>query len=508
MAKDHWIVTRPKRKLILVPELIKIFSATVEGKKWYRNRTIQIQFEKALTEAGWKAQNISADGSGGRTYAVLLYMLGLWYGKDEVQITNAGKEIIDGGNTVAILTKQLLDFQYPSPYSIKQNVDVSRDIHIQPYRFILRLLLETELDEINQDEIAFCLVPYAKTKNDIEKCVDIIGNYRLNEKKYQIEAIQATRRDATYLKNIGNTIVNQLEYSGYFIEDDNIKSLSLKPDKKQAAIAFLSERRTTLLQNPEDEALYQRRYGSGLDKTKDYRKSIRKPMEISPNKRRVLEEFYIIAAKKPVFSVDDELIEAIRISIGAPTKLIRETLKSLPLNIMGGEFEDTYLRLASGGNKTAKDFERKTTSLLKDGFGLNAEWVGKYPRFPDVIVFVNDDEKKHGIIDTKAYSSYNLPIDQRNKMAVNYLHDFELYNFQEKEYKLAFFGYIAGNYGANIQNAFDELLGMSDYPGSYITARDLLNLYQMHKETKFTASEFIDIFTCNKQINPNEIRRQ
>jgi hypothetical protein len=34
MAKNYWVITRPKRKLILIPDLLKIFSTVVEGQKW------------------------------------------------------------------------------------------------------------------------------------------------------------------------------------------------------------------------------------------------------------------------------------------------------------------------------------------------------------------------------------------------------------------------------------------------------------------------------------------
>jgi len=508
MNMDHWFVTRPKRKLILVPELIKIFSATVEGKQWNRNRQLQKKFERALRDAGWKAQNISEDGSGGRTYAALLFMFGLWYEDEVVHTTNAAKEIISGiSNPVVVMTKQLLDFQYPSPYSIKRNVNISREIQIQPFRFILNLLLESEINEITQKEIGFCLVPFAKKMVDMGLCIEKVIEYRKDEDRVVREALRITGRSKTYLKDLGNTIVNQLEYSGYFEEDPDIKSLVMRKNKTTEIRSFLAERRKTLLQNPDNEVLFQRRYGSGLAKGKDYSKSHREPMDITPNQRIVLEKFYILTSQRPVFSIDEDLIYKISSEIGAPSKLVRETLDHLPLNISGNEFEDTYLRLASGGRSTATDFERKTTALIKEGFGLEVLWVGSKPRHPDIIVFMDQRNRTHGIIDTKAYKDYSLPIDHRNKMAVNYVPEFRSFSYKGIEYKLTYFAYIAGNYGSNIQNSFDELLEMTNCPGSYITARNFLNLYHLHKEDAFSAQDFEAIFSCNKQIKPNEIRR-
>lgn len=505
---DHWFVTRPKRKLILVPELIKIFAATTEGKQWNRNRQIQLQFERALTDAGWKAQNISDDGSGGRTYAALLYMFGLWYEDEVVHMTNAAKEIINGiSNPVAVMTKQLIDFQYPSPYSVKRNVNISRDIQLQPFRFILNMLLETEIMEITQQEIGFCLAPFAKKMKDVNLCAGKVIEFRQDEDKVIREALKTTGRDKTYLKDLGNTIVNQFEYSGYFEEDPDIKSLKIRQNKISEIKSFLAERRKTLLQNPDDKAKFQRRYGSGIAKGKDYSRSHREPMDISPNQRIVLEKFFVLTTQRPVFSIDDDIIYKISSEIGASSKFVRETLDHLPLNITGNEFEDTYLRLSSGGRSTATDFERKTSALIKEGFGLETLWVGSKPRHPDIIVFMNQQEHAHGIIDTKAYTDYSLPIDHRNKMAVNYVPGFETYTFQGIEYKLAFYSYVAGNYGSNIQNSFEELLGMTNIPGSYITAKDLLILYHMHKDASFSQWDLKKIFSCNKQIKPNEIKR-
>ena len=46
-------------------------------------------------------------------------------------------------------------------------------------------------------------------------------------------------------------------------------------------------------------------------------------------------------------------------------------------------------------------------------------------------------------------------------MAVNYIHDFEQYTFDNKEYKLSFFGYVAGNFGGRLDmdDIFAAVLG-------------------------------------------------
>ena len=171
MAKNFWIISRPKRKLVVIPEMLKVFATVAVGQRWHGNRDLQVAFERELVRFEWKAQNISRDGSGSRTYAALLGLLGLWYEEDGVvKLTQAGKEIVSGEPAVPQLTKQLINLQYPSPYS--KSVRIHEDFKIQPHRFIIELLGQEGVGSLSQDELAYCVVPFAKTENDLEGCAD------------------------------------------------------------------------------------------------------------------------------------------------------------------------------------------------------------------------------------------------------------------------------------------------------------------------------------------------
>src|SRR5690349_4700698 len=126
---NHWWTTRPKRKLITVPDVLRVFLTVAEGKVWSRNRALHREFEKALEDAGLKGVGARRDagGGGGRTYASWLYSFGLWFAEDTTEIvrsTFAGDDLLKGKDPVPILTEQLLNFQYPSPTSLKNKVDV------------------------------------------------------------------------------------------------------------------------------------------------------------------------------------------------------------------------------------------------------------------------------------------------------------------------------------------------------------------------------------------------
>ena len=76
---NYWWVTRPKRKLNSIPEVLGVFSNVALSAQWSGSRNIHIQFEDELEKAGLKRIGERRDhsGSGGRTYQAWLFSLGL-----------------------------------------------------------------------------------------------------------------------------------------------------------------------------------------------------------------------------------------------------------------------------------------------------------------------------------------------------------------------------------------------------------------------------------------------
>lgn len=486
----------------MIPDILKIFAAASEGQKWEGNRTLQLEFEKALKNYEWKAHNVSRDGSGGRTYAAMLAMFGLWFeDRNGVQITNAGKELIEDKHPVPILTKQLLDFQYPSPYSRIRQVDIDSAFRIQPFRFILKLFIEKNLEEITQEEIAFCLVPYAKTMNDLDRCCRLIREFRNDPQKIISAAVNNSGTTEYNLRNIGNTIVNQFEYAGYFEERTNIKSLRIKQVMKEKAASDLRNLREGLIQNPEDEIRFQMRYGSGLEVSKDYRYTHPEQPALNPNDKAILVAYLEIALNEPIQSISDELVQRIAQRRGVSAEQTKRVLNAFAQKPQLDRFEEKYLKLAVGGTAVADDFEVKTTGIFsKDGFGFAAVWVGNKPRNPDLFVFFDREKKRYGLIDTKAYKEYTLPLDHKNLMAHTYVPAFKKIKLEGNEYQLNFFSYVAGGFGSGMNRSFSELLDMTQVKGSYITAYNLIQLLRIHRTNPFSADKFGELFSSNSEI--------
>ena len=110
---NYWWVTRPKRKLDSIPEVLAAFADISLNQEWSGQRDTQMAYEEALEKAGLKRVGTRRDqsGSGGRTYAAWLRSLGLICEESTtkgVYLTLAGEAIIEGKSPVAVLRKQVL----------------------------------------------------------------------------------------------------------------------------------------------------------------------------------------------------------------------------------------------------------------------------------------------------------------------------------------------------------------------------------------------------------------
>ena len=67
---NYWWVTRPKRKLNSIPEVLAAFADLSLNQEWEGQRTSHLAYEDALEEAGLKRKGERRDqtGGGARTY--------------------------------------------------------------------------------------------------------------------------------------------------------------------------------------------------------------------------------------------------------------------------------------------------------------------------------------------------------------------------------------------------------------------------------------------------------
>ncbi len=158
-----------------------------------------------------------------------------------------------------------------------------------------------------------------------------------------------------------------------------------------------------------------------------------------------------------------------------------------------------YFEMAFKGRDEATDFEVATVEIFNDVFGMRAEHVGPIGLTPDVLV-ISDDVGYVGIIDNKAYSKYSITNDHKNRMIYNYIP-----RFQKESYPLAFFTYIAGGFGKNIDLQLREISSSTSIAGSAINVSNMIQLVQDHNQKNIDQFKLKDMFGLNRQIYKEDI---
>ena len=110
---NYWWVTRPKRKLNSIPEVLAVFSEISLNQEWDGQRNTHLSLEEALEEANLKRKGERRDhtGGGARTYRAWLASLGLIFTQEstgQIKLTLAGEAIMNGDSPVSVLKNQIL----------------------------------------------------------------------------------------------------------------------------------------------------------------------------------------------------------------------------------------------------------------------------------------------------------------------------------------------------------------------------------------------------------------
>ena len=174
---NYWWVTRPKRKLDSIPEVLAQFAEISLNQEWTGQREYHLAYETALEKAGLKRIGDRRDqtGGGARTYKAWLKSLGLIFTQEStglIRLTLAGEALMNGDPPVPVLTNQILKYQFPSSFSVGRGVGVAARFRIRPFRFLLRLLSDDRIQSLSEEEIAKIVVTEAD--NESENCYEHI----------------------------------------------------------------------------------------------------------------------------------------------------------------------------------------------------------------------------------------------------------------------------------------------------------------------------------------------
>lgn len=512
---NYWWVTRPKRKLNSIPEILSVFAGATLEHQWDGSRTLHVQFENDLEAAGLKRVGSRRDGggSGGRTYAAWLRSLGLICEESttkQVYLTLAGEAIIDGKSPVSVLRRQVLEYQFPSQFSLSVGVD--ERFKIKPFRFLLQLLMDGRVSTLSTDEVGKIVITEAETDKDYENIVARLLQYRnygdevLADdffEKYIPDVNPEAADPYQKLKDIANTMFNWLEYTQLISRDTGIVFI---PDEKKEEVKSILAEKSALILNPGDAEFFQRKYGIDPWHKKDTRNLLatKTVTSRSIDIQKIKNAMIMLASRRPIKTIDSAVIDYVVDVTGADKVLVEDTLISAyPHGLIGG-FLANYYEMAFKGTEEATEFEKATTELFSDIFGYKSIHLGQTgsKSAPDILI-LSDSEGYQAIIDNKAYSRYSITGDHHNRMVHNYIE--KVGNYSDSSYPIGFFLYIAGGFISTFDKQIASEVKEAKVHGAGISVATFIKMIEKNSEEQYSHKRIREIFTCDREIKLNDI---
>ena len=514
---NYWWVTRPKRKLNSIPEVLSTFAELSLNQQWEGQRDTHLSLEDALEQAGLKRKGERRDqtGGGARTYKAWVASLGLIFTQEstgKMMLTLAGEAIMAGDSPVEVLKNQILKYQFPSSFSMSRGVQVHPRFKIRPFRFLLRLLSDSRIMYLTEEEIAKVVV--VEAENETEKCyeyvVERIHEFRTKGDKCLdpdfFEKYKPSKGEVnpdhpfSHLTDLANTLINWLDYTQLIERDTGMVRIL---EEKQAEVNAILATVPPFIDRPDQHEFFQRKYGLDPKHRKDNR-NLTQTKTITAKiiaESKIKQAFIGESLKRPIAKITPTLVDRIVDQTGFDDKLVEETLLRLYPRGAVGAFMTEYFEMAFKGRDEATDFEKATVELFQDVFGFEAKHVGPIGLTPDVLL-LSDSEGYQAIIDNKAYSKYTISNDHHNRMVHNYIGNLSRYSSSSNP--LAFFSYIAGGFGKNFDNQVKGVVEATGINGSGMSVSNMIKLVECYERKGYTHKNLRDIFSVNRQILLND----
>ncbi|WNB93426.1 AlwI family type II restriction endonuclease [Bacillus sp. NEB1478] len=524
---NNWHVPRNKRKLYPIVPSLSAFSLQNLGDIWVKDLNRQLDFEEILEEKGLKRKGVRRDqrGGGARTYEAWVSSLGLTFEESEsnkTRLTMIGEALVNGEPPVPLMTKQLMQFQYPSPYSLRSRVQINERFKIRPFRFLIKLLLDDRLAKgskmntpyLTKSEIG-CIIS-VEAENESDACYEHIVDRILEFRKYKYDSLPQgfevnvpstntgiRTRAATIkaLEDNANTFINYLEFTQLIVRDDPRKPIYIPDPRIDEANAFINDGTSLKPLNQKNKYWkenFQRNFGLLPGKNRDNRRF--EDDKVTENiivERIVLNEFLTIARKNPISEITEDLIHTVSKQTGIPLVQVEDILDHFRVDTFS-LFETNYVDMAHSGRELAAEFEHATLDVFRE-LGFQTWHVGTQPRHPDVLV--ESPMNFAGIIDNKAYHVFSITHDYELKMINSYIP-----TFQKNHPNLSFFMYIAGGFGKNFDQQAQKIAQLTGVNGCGIRAADLMRLLRKHKQQPIHHQKLKNLFECNKVVKTKDIQ--
>lgn len=502
MSYNHWFVSRQKRQLTTVLQALVAYSDVCVGKVW--DRDLQLDFEDVLggrkiTEHGsLRARRAGQGGGGTRTLFKQMKDLGLVFLEDEnrkCRLTLIGEDLVKGNiSFVDAMRLQLQRYQYPSAAVWSGSGSINHTFKVHPFQFLFRLLRDPRLENTLSMEEMFGIVIHKAVSDSEEVFEDVILRILRYRENITDDFINDTHTK-TY-SNIANTFFNYISLTQYI--DRGWKTISIRTGKEAEVDSFIGKD-YSFIPNPELTENYQRRFGRGkaaMDRRNFNRENVLSQKEL--NEARIRREYVLLALKTPITGITPDIIEHVSHNTGIDEHAVERFLVQ---NYPHGNIDDfflSYKELAHMGIAGAKDFELATCEMFRKVFSARAEHVGPKGNTPDVFVEF-PDIGYCGIIDNKAYKNgYSITGNHKRVMEDVYIPEYKTYG--RTELPLAFFTYIAGSFGGNINSQLSEITRHTGVNGSAMPVDLFINLAQDYAEMGYDHEFLKRIFCVNHEV--------
>jgi hypothetical protein len=455
-----WFITRPERDPKFHVDALRALQVATDDFQviWSRNRDIHKRYERVLASEELKRDNISHDGSGGRTWAAMLKTFGYVYTtpSGSLALTKVGEALIKGNKIRENTSKQILTLQIPNAYFLESGFrpKFEDDFQIRPARFLIRLVNQPALGYfVTKEEITFFALT-AKRDDELLSVTEKILEYRKasEEEKEEIKKEVASLFDhrersdkgardfAAAHGDVAHTFMMLCDYTGLadYVRGD---ALRVPSEKHKSTSVQLNEL--------EGRYPFNKRYlislerfsqNAGLD-VDSYKASAFGAIGPATNRNKSIKKVHRLLAPYPVPQLlsDEEIMEILEQEFSSSeAKQYASLLKEYKFTSLNEDFVESYVYETDD-----RIFEDKTAEVLKAiGFEVELRPKPVTDDRTEIEILFHVDEETIGIIDSKNYKKkFHLSANLASHMASEYIPNYNGY----KGKRVAYFGYVTAS---------------------------------------------------------------
>lgn len=455
----------------------------------------------------------SSNAGGMRTYFSQLELLGLVTRDPKTKIympTRAGQKMMSHQNPLKVFRYQLCRLQYPSPYSVANNLSIDPRIKIKPFVFLCDLLRDERLNGLTSQEMAIPVL-YGHNNDCFEYCVQMILKLRKHNGNFEeiiksvndFYTIKTKNRDFKAglqdVLDIANTAKNYLQAGQLIINEEESKRYVLTSNQEALNILDTIGKEPIQPFNKEYSESFQIRYGRFDRKKGGINAKNEKNLKRDGFEVLISTLFTSQLSENPYGVNVQDFVKETAHNYGQSQTEIHRIISPLITRRRSIE-RQVVMDAAFSGGAQAKLLEKATTELFKRlGFD-KSEWIGskkasgRQGGFPDI--YIRASHWTHCAFgDTKATVKYKFPIGDTLKLSSYYkLCEADL----DPECPSDFFVYVAGGFENDCQVTKHLALCKQNLgkPVSAITVSALLELVEA--DTKPTVMAIIEKLSQGK----------